>query len=52
VTGQLVTTLVDRSLEAGEHTFNWDASKLASGMYVYRLETWQTMQIRKMMLLK
>lgn len=52
VTGQLVATLIDRSLEAGEHTYNWDAGNLASGMYIYRLETGQTVQIRKMMLLK
>jgi hypothetical protein len=37
--GQVVATLYDNeSLPAGYHTFNFDAGKLASGTYVYKLE--------------
>ncbi len=37
--GRLIQTLVDKSVNAGEHTLVFDASSLSSGMYVYRLET-------------
>ena len=37
--GQEVTTLVDGEREAGYHREVWDASKVASGTYIYRLAT-------------
>lgn len=36
--GQKVITLVSEKQSAGIHQFYWDASALASGMYLYRLE--------------
>ncbi len=37
--GRLVATLVDEPRAAGRHEVRFDASGLASGVYVYRLET-------------
>ena len=37
--GRRVATLLKQVMSAGTHTMGWDASGLASGMYVYRLRT-------------
>ncbi|HUV29704.1 MAG TPA: T9SS type A sorting domain-containing protein [Acidobacteriota bacterium] len=50
--GQQVATLVDGRLEAGVHTVAWDASHVASGVYLYRLEAGDFVQTKKMVLLK
>ena len=34
--GREVATVVDRQLQAGEHTVSFDASLLPSGVYIYR----------------
>lgn len=39
MTGKEVTTLVDKEQAAGYYSVNFDASKLSSGNYIYRLET-------------
>jgi hypothetical protein len=39
VTGRLVANVLDRTLDAGSHSVNWNpASDLAAGAYFYRLE--------------
>jgi len=51
--GQSVATLVDRqSHPAGEFTATFNASDLASGVYLYRLEANGYVYIKKMMLVK
>jgi len=50
--GQEVATIVNSGLKAGYHTFNWDASRFASGVYIYRIVADNFVQSRKMMLLK
>ncbi|MCG8605635.1 T9SS type A sorting domain-containing protein [bacterium] len=50
--GQRVATLVDGVRQAGSYTVNWDASNLASGVYVYRLDTGDRVFSRRMLLLK
>jgi hypothetical protein len=51
--GQLVATLVDNpSHPEGEFTASFNASGLASGVYLYRLEAAGATEIKKMMLLK
>lgn len=52
--GRLVATLVnDMRLSAGSHTFNFDASKLASGVYLYELHTANGVRLtNKMTLIK
>ena len=50
--GRLVNTLVNGSLDAGNHQVTWDASGLPSGMYVYRLTVGDQTASGKMMYLK
>ncbi|MFQ5637073.1 MAG: T9SS type A sorting domain-containing protein [bacterium] len=50
--GQQVATLLDKKQSAGAHTVIFDASYLASGYYVYRLQAGKSVETRKMMLLK
>ncbi|MDH3937786.1 MAG: S8 family peptidase, partial [candidate division Zixibacteria bacterium] len=52
IAGQVVTTLVDQHLEAGEHGFQFDGSRVSSGVYFYRLQTETAIETRKMILLK
>ena len=50
--GKEVATLVNEELTNGQYTVSFDASKLASGTYVYRLTAGATQISKKMMLLK
>ncbi len=50
--GQEVRTLVNGNLAKGTHNINFNAEGLSSGFYLYRLETGNQIQVRKMMLLK
>ncbi|MDG5766585.1 T9SS type A sorting domain-containing protein [Balneolales bacterium ANBcel1] len=52
ILGRRVMTLVNEQLQAGTHTAAFDGSRLASGMYIYRMEAGSFVQTRKMMLLK
>ncbi len=50
--GQLVATLVNGQLSAGSYKTDFDASKLSSGVYFYKLNVDGFMMTKKMMLLK
>ncbi|MCW8804793.1 MAG: choice-of-anchor J domain-containing protein [Ignavibacteriaceae bacterium] len=50
--GQEVATLLNENMESGAHTINFDASKLNSGIYFYRLDAGQYSEVRKMTLIK
>jgi hypothetical protein len=52
VIGQRVAVLANEVLQSGAHTYKFDASKLASGMYLYRLKTENFSTTKKMMLIK
>jgi hypothetical protein len=52
VLGQKVVTLVDKELEAGEHTVTFEADQYGSGVYFYRLATSKFHETKKMVLLK
>jgi hypothetical protein len=50
--GEKVTTLVSERLSPGSYSYGWDASSLASGIYLYRLEAGEYVETKKMILLK
>ena len=50
--GQLVATLVDQKQAGGNHHVTFDASRLSSGLYIYRLTAGNFIQTKKMILLK
>ena len=47
--GQLLET---HRFEAGEHQFNWNAAQYGSGIYFYKLETQNFINIKKMIMVK
>ena len=52
ILGRDVATLVNEKQSSGRYNIKFDASNLASGMYVYRIEAGSFVKSRKMMLLK
>jgi len=50
--GRETAVLVNEKKIAGEHTVQWDAAELPSGVYHYRLQTGSGSQTRKLVLLK
>ena len=50
--GQEVATILSGSMNQGRHVVNFDASKLASGVYLYRLNLCGYTSMKKMLLLK
>ncbi len=52
VLGREVAELVNGDLQAGSHSINFDASRLSSGTYFYRLQAGNGVKMKKMMLIK
>jgi hypothetical protein len=52
VLGQEVSTIVNRQLKSGTYTFEFNASKLSTGVYFYRIEAGSFNVTKKMMLIK
>jgi hypothetical protein len=52
ISGKEIEVLANHYIEGGTFVYNWDASKYASGIYFYRLETPEFVQTKKMILLK
>ena len=52
ILGELVSTISDGLFEAGYHQVTFNAENLTSGVYIYRLESNEIVQTKKMMYLK
>ncbi|HSW54265.1 MAG TPA: T9SS type A sorting domain-containing protein, partial [Ignavibacteriaceae bacterium] len=50
--GEQVATLAEGMYESGYHKITFNASSLPSGTYVYRLESSDFVQVKKMILIK
>ncbi len=50
--GQKVSTLVNSKVNAGNHTINYNASELSSGIYIYKILSAHFSDSKKMMLIK
>ncbi|MEW6653385.1 MAG: multiheme c-type cytochrome [Bacteroidota bacterium] len=52
LSGELITTLVDKEMNSGWHEVSFDAKGIASGIYIYKLQADQFGFSRKMTLVK
>jgi hypothetical protein len=52
VLGQRVTTLVNEIRDAGYHSVQFDGSRLASGVYIYRMDAGDFVKTQKLILAK
>ena len=50
--GEKVATLLNEQMEAGVHLTNFDATKMPSGVYIYRLSADDKVLTKKMLLIK
>lgn len=52
ITGRLVSQLVNQNMSGGIHEVSWNADKLSSGIYFYKLLAGSFSDIKKMMYIK
>jgi hypothetical protein len=52
VTGQEVASIVNEQLNAGNYSYNFDASNIATGVYFYKIQADGFSDVKKMMLIK
>ena len=50
--GREITTLVNEEMNPGNYNVDFNASNLSSGIYLYRIETSNFVQVKKMILIK
>ena len=50
--GRTVATLVDRELPAGAHSIDWNGGSLSTGVYVYTLRAGDTVESRRMVIVR
>ena len=50
--GQEIARLVDGELDAGYHEIAFDAGRFSSGVYFYRLQAGEYVQVRKLILVR
>ena len=51
-TGQLVNSLLDKNMAAGNHSIEWNASDMASGIYFYKIRVEGMEAVKRLILLK
>ncbi|HJL73701.1 MAG TPA: T9SS type A sorting domain-containing protein [Candidatus Marinimicrobia bacterium] len=52
ISGKLIETLVNEKKAAGSYSIEWDASKVSTGLYFYKLSAGNKTIVNKMLLLK
>ncbi len=52
IIGREVATIVSEEMPAGTYTRQWNAAKMSSGIYFYRLQAGSYTQTKKLVLLK
>ncbi|MBK6538558.1 MAG: T9SS type A sorting domain-containing protein [Ignavibacteria bacterium] len=52
VLGKEVMTLVNEQMSAGSYAVDFNAANLSSGVYFFRMESGEFMDIKRMMLIK
>jgi hypothetical protein len=52
ILGGEVATLVSERLTVGKYNYDWDASGLASGVYLYRIQAGDYFDVKKMVLMR
>ncbi|UCF65130.1 MAG: S8 family peptidase [bacterium] len=52
ILGEQLEILIDKKLPAGTFQYKWNASHLASGVYLYRLDTGNFSETKKLILMK
>lgn len=52
ILGEEIATIISERLSAGKYIYEWDASNVASGIYLYRLMTDGFIQTKKMIFIK
>lgn len=52
IQGQLIATLVDENKSAGVYEVSFDANSLSSGVYFYRMQAGNYVEVKKMTLIK
>ena len=52
ILGEQVATLVSEKLISGKYKYDWDAGGLASGVYLYRIQAGDYVEVKKMVLLR
>jgi Secretion system C-terminal sorting domain len=50
--GQLVESLINEDMSPGRYSITWDAADLGTGVYIFRLQAGDFVQIRKALLIK
>ena len=52
VLGELISTVVNKQMKPGDYQYSFDASRLVSGVYFFRLEAGNFIDTKKMIFLK
>jgi hypothetical protein len=52
IVGEEVATLVDKEMSSGSYTCTWDAKRMSSGIYIYKLTAGSFSAVNKMIVLK
>jgi len=52
IMGQEVAKLMDEEMEPGYHSIHWDAKETQSGIYIYRIQAGEFMNVKKCLMIK